>query len=208
VPKGWVPFAVPAYRQRARDLWGSLLFPLSLYPQGGANDWFVKSTPNGGYALLTADPARGGPTRIVLRGDDGQSGNFGALAAGAQGADAFKDHLVDGVATGLPLPSQVETEPGKMAGPTAEGLQLRLDRHGEAGRQILVPLVELNDWNSRNGRGEVTIIGYASARLDGIDLATDQITATFVSRLVPAQASRNGPAVSPGVYAPMLIATP
>lgn len=209
VPGGWVPFAVPAYRQRAQDPWGGTFgFPPGLYPQGGANDWFVKSSPTGGFALLTADPARGGPTRLVLRADDGSTGNFGALAAGRSGAEAFKNHLVDGVATGLPLPSEVTTEPGKMAGPTAEGLRLRLERHGEAGRKILVPLVELNDWLSRNGRGEVTIIGYASARLDGIDLASGQITATFVSRVVSAKASRDGLNVSPGVYAPMLVATP
>jgi hypothetical protein len=209
VPGGWVPFAVPAYRQRARDPWGGTFgFPSGLYPQGGANDWFVKSSPTGGFALLTADPARGGPTRIVLRADDGQTGNFGALGVGSTGAEAFKHHLVDGVATSLPLPSEVATEPGKMAGPTAEGLKERLERHGEAGRKILVPLVELNDWLSRHGRGEVTIIGYASARLDGIDLATNEITATFVSRIVSAKASRDGQNVSPGVYAPMLIATP
>lgn len=209
VPAGWVPFAVPAYRQRAQDPWGGTSgFPPGLYPQGGAKDWFVKSSPTGGYALLTADPARGGPTRIVLRADDGQTGNFGALAAGESGAKAFRDHLVDGVAAGLPLPSQVTTEPGKMAGPTAEGLKQRIERHGEAGRKILVPLVALNDWLSRTGRGEVTIIGYASARLDDIDLATNQITATFVSRVVSAKATRDGPNVSPGVYAPMLISTP
>lgn len=216
VPAGWVPFAVPAYRQRARDPWGGTGgFPLSIYPQGDANDWFVKSSPTGNYRLLTADPARGGPTRIVLKADQGQQGNFGALAgplpAGAsqdRGGNDFENNLVNGVAKALPLPSEVETEPGQMAGPTAEGLKRRLERHGEAGRKILVPLVDLNDWLARNGRGEVTIIGFASARIDDIDLATDQITATFVSRIVSAKATRGGPNLSPGVYAPMLITPP
>lgn len=198
MPRGWLPIAVPAYRQQHAD-------PAA--PKGGPNDWFVMSSPTGGYALLTADPAKGGPTRLVLKSEDGQGGNFQALSVGSSGAATYRANLVDGVPTGLAFPSTVNTEPGKMAGPTAQGLKERL-RQGEEGRRILVPLIDRADWESSRGRSEVRIIGYAAARLEGVDPATNQIIATFTNRLVAAKADRHATSLSPGVYAPIFLPTP
>lgn len=198
MPKGWLPIAVPAYREKSAN-------PAD--PRGGPNDWFVKSTASGGYALLTAEPARGGPTRLVLKSEDGHGGNFQALSIGAAGANTYRANLVDGVPAGFDLPSTVLTEPGKMAGPTAQGLKERLER-GEEGRRILVPLIDRADWDSSHGRSQVRIIGYAAARLDGIDPVTNQVIATFTNRLVAAKADRQAASLSPGVYAPIFIPTP
>ncbi|MFN3432095.1 MAG: pilus assembly protein TadG-related protein, partial [Candidatus Sericytochromatia bacterium] len=84
MPKGWVPFAVPAYREKyVGPSRGPLHGLLGLGdPHGGPDDWFVMSSAAGGYALLTAEPSRGGPTRLVLKSDDGHGGNFQALAIG------------------------------------------------------------------------------------------------------------------------------
>jgi hypothetical protein len=198
MPKGWLPIAVPAYREKYANPGD---------PRGGPNDWFVMSSPSGGYALLTAEPAKGGPTRLVLKSEDGHGGNFQALSIGGSGANVYRANLVNGVPAGLALPSTVDTEPGKMAGPTAQGLKARLEQ-GEDGRRVLVPLIDRADWETSRGRSEVRLIGYAAARLDGIDPVTHQVVATFTNRLVAAKADRHASSLSPGVYAPIFIPTP
>lgn len=209
MPKGWVPIAVPAYREKyvAPGGPGGLLNGLLGDPTGGPDDWFVMSSAAGGYALLTAEPAKGGPTRLLLKSEDGQGGNFQALAIGGSGASTYRDNLVEGVPMSLDLPATVSTEPGQMAGPTAQGLEERLER-GEEGRRILVPLIDRADWEGSNGRSEVRIIGYAAARLDGIDPVTHQLLATFTNRLVAAKADRHAVSLSPGVFAPIFIPNP
>lgn len=101
-------------------------------------------------------------------------GNFGALGLGGNGAAVYLRNLAEGYQGILRVGDWVLTEPGNMAGPTAQGVRARLDacEHLSATydnvpkgceRLVMVPVVESLEVN---GRKEVKIVGFAAFFLE------------------------------------------
>lgn len=94
-------------------------------------------------------------------------GNFNCLALGGQGAKVFGKNLKFGYDGILTIGDKIDTEPGNMAGKTAEGLSYRIEQDPTAtfetvkkgsARICVVPVVNTLEVN---GRKEVTIVGFA-----------------------------------------------
>lgn len=110
---------------------------------------------------------------LKLGAGEGCGGNFHALALGGQGACVYRDNLAHGYDSSLAVGDVLETEPGNMAGPTRSGVQERIEADPEATyedfdrdspRLVLVPLVD--GFDECQGRGEVTIVGFAAFFLE------------------------------------------
>ena len=144
---GALPFALPAYQQGNR--WYALT-------DGGANT----------YAALSTGEDGGPPTPLQLKvsGKDGHGGNCLALALGGQGAATFRDCVAQGLAGTLAVGDAIDTEPGNMVGPTAQGVSDRL-ASGPEGAYAVVPLIAKGAWDALSGRTRVTILGFASVKL-------------------------------------------
>ena len=79
---------------------------------------------------------------LVLKYDanDVETGNFGALRIDGNGASVYRDTIEFGSETwlcasgvsGCPYPSQVQTEPGNMTGPTRTGTDYRMEHTTDA----------------------------------------------------------------------------
>ncbi len=104
-------------------------------------------------------------------------GNFGALALGRRGASNYEEKIKYGHQERLAVGDWVETEPGNMAGPTAEGVKYRLDQcqhypkctwdNYVAGcsRIVIVPVIR--GFDKANGRDNVEVVGFAAFFLEG-----------------------------------------
>lgn len=101
-------------------------------------------------------------------------GNFGALGLGGKGASVYLHNLAYGYDGVLRIGDWVSTEPGNMAGPTAQGVRARIDACNHPNvtydnipkgceRLIFVPVIESLEVN---GRGEVKIVGFAAFFLE------------------------------------------
>jgi len=109
---------------------------------------------------------------LKVGGGSGEGGNYGALALGGTGSSNFRDNLRHGYEGWLRTGDRVQTEPGNMSGPTKNAIEDRLAActHGcTHGRHIpncpRVMLVAIID-DLPDGRGEVTILGFAAFFLD------------------------------------------
>ena len=110
---------------------------------------------------------------IKVGAGDGGGGNYGALALGGTGAANYRDNLRYGYPGWLRTGDIILTEPGNMSNPTKSAIDDRIDdcRHGctfdhyiaGCSKVLLVPVIN----GLPNGRGEVTIIGFASFFVDG-----------------------------------------
>lgn len=183
LPKGYMPFAIPATKQ-ADGSWTVL----DLDDKG-------KQT----YVSLNASP----PPKLILKSNKSTNGNFQALAFSGSGANDLHDEIVNGSETSLEIGDKVTTEPGNKTNQIKNGLEDRYKQNPD----IIVPLMDQSEWAGVTGRSDVTIRGFLVARLDPIPKNGDQFTATLVSLVISAPASldaNNGA----GGYAPLLISAP
>lgn len=185
IPMGFLPFGVPAY-QDANKQW-----------------WALGSPTPGDYRLLTPNP----PTQLILKVTSQQqnTGNFLALSInGVTGADNYRHNILNGSPIAYQYGQVVPTETGNMAGPTRQGI---VDRLALArGAKVLLPLIKREEWETNNGRSNVTLIGFVAASITSVANG-GEIYATFETRVIPVKGST---AVnnSPGVFAPILVLPP
>ena len=125
-------------------------------------------------------------------------GNFHALALGLRGANTYRQNLMYGYDGWLSVEDMIETEPGNMDGPTADGVRYRINQDPGATfsnfvpsspRVILIPIV---DSFEVNGRTTVRIEGFASFFLEDYNLSQDEIVGRFFRRIVPGDAAWDG----------------
>lgn len=185
IPMGFLPFGVPAF-QDANQQW-----------------WALGSPTPGDYRLLTPNP----PTQLILKvtSHSQNDGNFLALAInGLTGADNYRHNILYGSPIAYQYGDVVPTETGNMAGPTRQAIQDRLAL--ARGAKILLPLIKREEWESNNGRSDVTLIGFVAAVINSIS-GQGEIYASFETRVIPVKGST---AVnnSPGVFAPILVLPP
>ncbi|MBM7623015.1 pilus assembly protein TadG-related protein [Sporohalobacter salinus] len=107
---------------------------------------------------------------------DGRNGNFGALALGGNGANNYEDNIKYGYGSQLEVGQEVTTEPGNMSGPTARGVEYRLDQcdsvpactfdsvKSDCPQLVMVPVID----SLGNGRSTSTIVGFAAFFLEGL----------------------------------------
>lgn len=101
-------------------------------------------------------------------GSGGTTGNYGALALGGTGSSNYRDNLMYGYNSMVTVNDLIPTEPGNISGPTTEAITWRINNctHGctfdnrvsGCTRILLVPIIN----GLPNGRGEVTVLGFAS----------------------------------------------
>lgn len=188
IPRGMLPFGVPAYRD-------------------GAGTWYALTGPSGNtYQPLQNNP----PTQLALKrgGGNGNNGNYLALALDGSGASTYKETVVHGSSHTFTYGQVIATEPGDMVGPTKQGINQRLAQGGDATR-ILIPLVSKAEFDANAGRASITIVGFVTAHLNGVT-GNGEVYASFESRVfdVPAVADGANTNASPGAYAPMLVLPP
>ena len=111
-------------------------------------------------------------------GGSGTTGNYGAIELGGAGAKTYLNNIVSGYSGRLMVGDQIDTEPGNMSGPTETGVtELISDcTHNpkctpenfepDCPRLITIVIVDSLDVN---GRATVTITGFASFFLTGVD---------------------------------------
>lgn len=105
---------------------------------------------------------------IKVGAGESEGGNYGALALGGTGSANYRDNLRYGYPGWLRTGDIILTEPGNMSNPTKLAIEGRIDacQHGctfdhyvaGCSKVLLVPVIN----GLPNGRGEVTIIGFAS----------------------------------------------
>ncbi len=110
-------------------------------------------------------------------GGDGYDGNYGALALSGNGARTYVNNIVNGYDGQMRVGDFVETEPGNMSGPTAQGVNTLI------GRCTHTPPCTHNNYDSNcpriitvimvdtlevNGRDEVVIAGFARFYLEEV----------------------------------------
>lgn len=104
------------------------------------------------------------------------TGNFAALALGANGSPTYEDTIKFGYKAPIHVGDVLTTEPGDMSGPTADGISYRLTQmppdtycsydqaHLGCAEVLIVPIV--SDYLG-TGKTTVTVVGFAAFYLDG-----------------------------------------
>lgn len=152
---------------------------------------------------------------LKLGAGDGYNGNFAALALGGTGATTYKENIKYGYKGKLEMvewvPLLLETEPGNMSGPTAEGVNYRMGLDQDATfetveksspRIVVVPVIDSLDGN---GRHSVQVDGFAAFFLEGVGGSgtNSYVTGKFMNLVMAGDISSN---VSDyGVYGARLI---
>ena len=99
-------------------------------------------------------------------------GNFGALALGGTGASNFAHNLAHGYDGVIRVGDWLSTEPGNMAGPTAQAVRQRIEDDPTSTydnvakgskRLVIVPIIESLDVN---GRKDVQVVGFGAFFLE------------------------------------------
>ena len=135
-------------------------------------------------------------------------GNFGALGLGGRGASNYEDKIKYGYQERLAVGDWVETEPGNMAGPTAEGVKYRLDQCQHypkctwdsyvpgCSRVVIVPVIR--GYDNANGRDDVEIVGFAAFFLEGTlregkgNSGSSSVIGRFLRIVVPGELGEAG----------------
>ncbi|WP_418791040.1 pilus assembly protein TadG-related protein [Phosphitispora sp. TUW77] len=108
-------------------------------------------------------------------------GWFGALdfTGGGGGAHEYEDMIVQGFSGKISIGDIIYIEPGNMAGPTADGVQQRIDscthtpsctwnnHDPDCPRVIYVPIVE--EYSGSGGNRQVKVVGFAAFFLEGVE---------------------------------------
>lgn len=188
IPAGWVPLGLPGFR-------------------GGDDQWYgLDAVDPDRYTALTYNADSGQGTRVLVKvtANGANSGNFLALSLSGRGGRQYREDVANGGSVPIAFGEVVDSQPGNMVGPTEQALRERI----AAGRvNLLVPLIDRNDWAANHGRGQVRVIGFIAARLVVGTGKGREVYAEFQRRLVAAPASSTTSA-SPSVYSPVLILTP
>ncbi len=123
-----------------------------------------------------------------LKLGDGINGNYGALALGGTGAANYQENLRHGYGGWIRIGQELLTEPGNMAGPTKTAIEGRIQAclhhpactfdHFVSGcpRVMKAPITS----PFPNGRGEVTILGFAAFFLEGFSDQDESVQGRFV----------------------------
>ncbi|MEW6696138.1 MAG: TadE/TadG family type IV pilus assembly protein [Bacillota bacterium] len=108
---------------------------------------------------------------------NGNSGNYGALALGGNGANQYRENIINGYNGRISVGDKVPTEPGNMSGPTMDGVEARMkgcshsctpekfDRN--CSRLLVIPVYDPASMG--NGKTTVKIVGFALFLLTGVD---------------------------------------
>lgn len=167
------------------------------------------------FGVVKQDFIYGQSYKLKLGPGEGYNGNFAALALGGTGATNYRDNIKTGYQGKLEIvewvPLLLETEPGNMSGPTADGVNYRIDLDKGATfdsvqkgspRIVVVPVIDSLDGN---GRSSVQVDGFAAFFLEsvggsGVD---SYVTGKFMNLVVSGDISGSG--IDYGVYAARLI---
>ncbi len=147
-----------------------------------------------------------------LKVGDATTGNFGAMALGGTGAANYRDNMLHGFTDWLKVGALVPTETGNMSEPTRSSIHeivgscnhnpaCTWDHHvPECPRVLIVPVID----GLPNGRGEVTILGFAGFFVEGnVGQGNDNyVRGRFLELFPNGQA---GPAGDYGAYTVKLI---
>ncbi len=126
------------------------------------------------------------------------SGNFHALALGLPGANTYRQNVEYGYGGWISIGDMIDTEPGNMDGPTATGIQYRLNLDPYSTFENFVPssprviLIPIIDSFEIDGRKVVRVNGFASFFLEDYNLSSDEIVGRFFERVVPGDAAWDG----------------
>jgi Flp pilus assembly protein TadG len=111
-----------------------------------------------------------------LKLGDGTTGNYGALALGGTGAANYRENLAHGYPAWIRVGEAILTETGNMSNPTKSAVDVRIQdcRHQPlcsydhfvpgCSKVVTVPIINALP----NGRGEVTVLGFAAFFLEGV----------------------------------------
>jgi len=133
----------------------------------------------------------------TLKWPHGNTGNFGALALGGNGANNYRKNIREGYHGNLEVGDKVDTEPGNMRGPTLQGTNDRIDNYPdytfnsfsaltiyEGGKYKLIessdsqfvmcPLIN----EVPNGRKEVTILAFVPFIITSV--SGSEVKGTFI----------------------------
>lgn len=157
--------------------------------------------PNGGqgFQLGTIYVLQASPPNQVSPGNY-QSVDFPACNEGPcagmspTGANTYRCLLANGYACCASVGQVIQTEPGNMAGPTRQGLQSRWD--GDTDRRTNIPYSQYTGNGDRvvnvpivnmfpNGRGSVTIVGFAAFFLTARPAGNNAVTGEYIRDVVP-----------------------
>lgn len=120
-------------------------------------------------------------------GDAFSPGNFGAIQLGRPGANQYREHLQYGFKDWVSAGNWYLTEPGNLAGPTAEALnyRIRLDPYAtydrvdrNSPRLLRIPVIDAYP----NGKHEFQCVGFAVFFLEGARRRgrEDEVTGRFL----------------------------
>ncbi len=127
--------------------------------------------------------------QVILKENsgDGYHGNYGAIALGGTGANAYKKNIINGYEACLKVGDIIDTEPGNMAGPTISGVYSIIsgdcstfDNYSPDSKRLwTIPVV---DSLQNHGRSTVEIVGFALFFLEGADKKAGkaEITGRFI----------------------------
>lgn len=219
LPKGFMPWGLPAYRESytpagstggggsgrgggGRGGGGGSTTTTGSSPSGGPDDFFALSDMASNYVQMRT----GATLQLKVPGGSGNNGNYLALAIGGTGGNQYGDNIINGCDLSLDVPYEVPTEPGNKVGPTQNSLEERMANLGEEGREVVIPLIDREEWEENNGRSTVTIIGFVGARITHYE--NGYVTATYDPQIVPGRGQVGGPINGAGVFSPVLIKTP
>ncbi|MDD5089673.1 MAG: Tad domain-containing protein [Candidatus Wallbacteria bacterium] len=108
-------------------------------------------------------------------------GNFGALTLGGEGANVYRDNIINGVSNPdgrtYYVGKTIDTKPGNMNGPTVQGLA---DRIASNKLYIVIPVVSKIDVN---GKKSTTIKGFLNFKLNSVDSTNSWVYGTLVERI-------------------------
>ena len=134
----------------------------------------------------------------------GSGGNYNALALGGNGANNYRNNIVNGSSGTFSIGESIGLEPGNMVGPTVIGLQQRIGGDPNYSWTDLVypdgTLRGIDDDNPRilllpiiteplPGRGDVTITGFALFYVEGppSDWNGGELTGAFINAVIEGQ---------------------
>ncbi len=130
------------------------------------------------FAIADMPLVLGADYTLKEGGGSGTTGNYGAIELGGAGAKTYLDNIVEGYDGRLMVGDSIDTEPGNMSGPTYTGVTALLAdcTHNpkctptafEPDCPRLITIVIVNTL-AVNGRSSVTIKGFASFFLTGVD---------------------------------------
>lgn len=124
-------------------------------------------------------------------GGNGDTGNYGGIELGGNGANVYYNNIVNGYNSRLMVGDVIDTEPGNMSGPTEAGIEHLIDScthnprctfdnyETDCPKVITVVIVDNIDIN---GRSSVTIKGFASFFLEGVNGSGNdsEVTGRFI----------------------------